>query len=78
MKAPPLTVTLLAPGAVAFLMLGVLQAMYGAAFPLFQARYGVGPAAVGWVASAHFLGSATAPPLVGLLLSRVSLRAVVA
>ncbi|MBB5233387.1 MFS transporter [Deinococcus budaensis] len=78
MKAPPLTVTLLAPGAVAFLMLGVLQAMYGAAFPLFQARYGVGPAAVGWVASAHFLGSTTAPPLVGLLLSRVSLRAVVA
>jgi len=78
MSAPPLTVTLLAPGAVAFLMLGVLQAMYGAAFPLFQARYGVGAAVVGWVASAHFLGSASAPPLVGLLLSRVSLRAVVA
>lgn len=78
MSAPPLTVTLLAPGAVAFLMLGVLQAMYGAAFPLFQARYGVGAAVVGWVASAHFLGSASAPPLVGWLLTRVSLRAVVA
>lgn len=76
-SAPPrLTAALLAPGAVAFLTLGVLQAMYGAAFPLFQERYGVGAATVGWVASAHFLGSATAPPLVGLALGRVSVRAV--
>ncbi|GAA5511795.1 hypothetical protein Dcar01_00508 [Deinococcus carri] len=68
---------MLAPGAVAFLTLGVLQAMYGAAFPLFQARYGVGLGVVGWVASAHFLGSAVAPPLAGVALMRVSVRAVV-
>lgn len=73
---PRLTASLLAPGAVAFLTLGVLQAMYGAAFPLFQERHGVGAGVVGWVASAHFLGSAAAPPLVGLALGRVSVRAV--
>ncbi|EYB68312.1 major facilitator superfamily transporter [Deinococcus phoenicis] len=76
--APRLTFTLLAPGAAAFLTLGVLQAMYGAAFPLFQERYGVGAAVVGWVASAHFMGSAVAPPLAGAALTRVSLRTVVA
>lgn len=76
--APPrLTAALLAPGATAFLMLGVLQAMYGAAFPLLQTRYGVGAASVGLVASAHFLGSSVAPPLVGLALARQSVRRVV-
>ncbi|MEW6421821.1 MAG: MFS transporter [Deinococcota bacterium] len=78
LPAPPrLSVGLLAPGATAFLTLGVLQAMYGAAFPLFQARYGVGVAVVGWVASAHFLGSAIAPPLAGVALTRFSVRALV-
>nr|WP_255579098.1 MFS transporter [Deinococcus sp. RIT780] len=49
--------------------------MYGPSFPLFQARYGVSTAGVGVIASAHFLGSAIAPPLVGLLLRRLSVRA---
>ncbi|SMB92758.1 MFS transporter [Deinococcus hopiensis] len=76
-SASPLTARLLVPGAVAFFTLGVLQAMYGAAFPLFEARYGVGAGEVGWVASAHFLGSASAPPLAGLALHRTSTAAVV-
>ncbi|ABF45203.1 MULTISPECIES: MFS transporter [Deinococcus] len=76
--APPrLSAGLLASGAAAFFTLGVLQAMYGAAFPLFQARYGVGAAVVGWVASAHFLGSAVAPPVAGVALTRCSVRTVV-
>ncbi|MDK2014812.1 MFS transporter, partial [Deinococcus sp. 43] len=45
------------------------------AFGLFQARFGVSTASVGVIASAHFLGAAVAPPLMGLLLRRVSVRA---
>lgn len=74
---PPLTLSLLGTGTVAFFTLGVLQAAYGPAFPGFQARYGVGLAEVGLIASLHFLGSAAAPPFVGLLLTRLSLRRVV-
>lgn len=74
---PPLTLTILAAGTVAFFTLGVIQAMYGPAFTLFQERYGVTTAAVGIIASAHFVGSALAPPLVGILLIRLSLRRVV-
>lgn len=74
---PPLTVTLLAAGTVAFFTLGVIQAMYGPAFTLFQDRFGVSTAGVGIIASAHFVGSALAPPLVGILLIRLSLRRVV-
>ncbi|MBB6015675.1 MFS transporter [Deinococcus radiopugnans] len=74
---PPLTLTLLAAGTAAFFTLGVIQAMYGPAFTLFQDRYGVSTAGVGLIASAHFVGSALAPPLVGILLIRFSLRRVV-
>ncbi|WP_415784888.1 MFS transporter [Deinococcus saxicola] len=74
---PPLTMTLLAAGTAAFFTLGVLQAMYGPAFTLFQDRFGISTAGVGIIASAHFVGSALAPPLVGILLIRFSLRRVV-
>ncbi|WP_229753061.1 MFS transporter [Deinococcus aerophilus] len=80
-SAPPppssLSLQVLAAGTLAFLTLGVIQAMYGPAFGLFQARYGISTAGVGLIASAHFLGSALAPPLVGVLLTRLSLRRVV-
>ncbi|BBN93603.1 hypothetical protein DEIGR_102914 [Deinococcus grandis] len=72
---PPLSWTLLAVGVAAFFTLGLIQAMYGPAFGLFQARFGVSTASVGVIASAHFLGSAVAPPLMGLLLRRVTVRA---
>ncbi|SEJ25295.1 Fucose permease [Deinococcus reticulitermitis] len=75
--APPLTLALLGAGTVSFFTLGVLQAAYGPAFPGFQARYGVGLGEVALIASLHFLGSAAAPPIVGLLLTRLSLRRVV-
>ncbi|MBZ9712545.1 MFS transporter [Deinococcus multiflagellatus] len=71
----PLSWPLLATGAAAFFTLGVIQAMYGPAFGLFEARYGVSTATVGLIASAHFLGSACAPLPVGLLLRRLSARA---
>lgn len=74
---PRLSATLLATGAAAFFTMGVLQAMYGPAFPFFQTRYGVDTAGVGLIASAHFLGSAIAPPLAGLALARQSVRRVV-
>ncbi len=68
----------LAAGLASFLTLGVIQAMYGPAFPLFQERFGVDTAGVGVIASAHFLGSAVAPLLVYLLLLlRLSLRRIV-
>lgn len=65
---------MLAVGVAAFFTLGLIQAMYGPAFPLFQARFGVDTGAVGLIASVHFLGSALAPFLVGLALRRVSVR----
>lgn len=68
---------LLAAGTAAFFTLGVIQAMYGPAFTLFQDRFGVSTAGVGLIASAHFVGSALAPPLVGILLIRFTLRRVV-
>ncbi|MBZ9751191.1 MFS transporter [Deinococcus sp. HMF7604] len=71
----PLTWPLLAVGTAAFFTLGVVQAMYGPAFGLFQARYDVPTATVGLIASAHFLGSAAAPLPMGVLLRRVSVRA---
>lgn len=74
---PRLTAGVLAAGAAAFFMMGVLQATYGPAFPYLQARYGVDTAGVGLIASAHFLGSAIAPPLAGLALARLSVRRVV-
>ncbi|WP_235514203.1 sugar MFS transporter [Deinococcus sp. Leaf326] len=74
---PRLSVPLLATGAAAFFMMGVLQASYGPAFPYLQERYGVDTAGVGLIASAHFLGSALAPPLAGFALARVSVRRVV-
>ncbi|THF69443.1 MFS transporter [Deinococcus sp. Arct2-2] len=72
-----LSLPLLGAGAAAFFTLGIIQAMYGPAFSFFQARFGVDTAAVGWIASVHFLGSALAPPLTGVALTRFSLRRVV-
>lgn len=74
---PRLSFPLLATGAAAFFMMGVLQASYGPAFPYLQGRYGVDTAGVGLIASAHFLGSALAPPLAGFALGRVTVRRVV-
>lgn len=78
MNSPPtLSLPLLAVGLAAFFTMGLIQAMYGPAFPLFQERYGVLTAGVGVIASAHFLGSAAAPPFMGLALRRLSVRAAV-
>ncbi|ANE44804.1 MFS transporter [Deinococcus puniceus] len=76
-KSVRLSLPLLGAGAAAFFTLGVIQAMYGPAFAFFQTRFDVGTAAVGWIASVHFLGSALAPPLTGVALTRFSLRRVV-
>lgn len=76
-KAVRLSLPLLGAGAAAFFTLGVIQAMYGPAFSFFQNRFGIDTAAVGWIASVHFLGSALAPPLTGVALTRFSLRRVV-
>lgn len=73
----PLSLPVVWAGAFAFLTLGVLQAVYGPAFPAFEERYGVTTAQVGLMASAHFIGSASAPPLAGLLLTRLGLGRVV-
>lgn len=71
------TLNLLGAGAAAYFVMGVLQPIYGPLFPFFQQRFGVSTATVGIIASAHFLGSAAAPPLAGVLLRRLSTRRVV-
>lgn len=67
----------LAAGLVGFVVLGMLQAIYGPSFPFLQRRYGVSSTVVAWVASAHFLGSALGPLLAGAALTRLSARRVV-
>lgn len=74
MTSPRLSLPILAAGMAGFLTTGLLQAMYGPAFPFVQQHFGVGPASVGAIASAHFLGSACAPLLVAALLGRFSVR----
>ncbi|TSA83695.1 MFS transporter [Deinococcus detaillensis] len=64
-------------GFAAFLLLGLIQAAYGPAFSDFEQRFGVTTAAVAGVSSAHFLGSALGPLLLGALLTRLPLRAAV-
>ena len=68
--------TLLLPGLLAFLTLGVLQAVYGPAFPFFQRKFGVNVEGVALIASVHFVGSAVAPLLTGVALTRFSARRV--
>lgn len=69
-----LSILLLIAGMVAFLTLGLLQAMYGPAFPLFQQKFNVDIQTVGLIASAHFVGSASGPLLVAVALRRSSPR----
>lgn len=76
-RVTPVTFQILAAGFAAFFTCGVIQAMYGPAFPLFQSRFGISASSVGLIASAHFLGTAFGPPLCGLLLNRFSVRRVV-
>ena len=59
---------MLATGFLAFVLIGVVQALYGPAFPVFQQRYRVGVSAVGMVVSFHFFGS-----MMTILASRVLL-----
>lgn len=68
---------LLGAGGAAFFAMGVLQPLYGPLFPYFQVQFDVNTASVGLIASAHFVGSAVAPPLAGVLLRQLSTRRVV-
>ena len=58
----------------AFLSMRGLQAVYGPALPFIQQKFGVSGEGVALVASVHFLGSAVAPLLTGVALSRFSTR----
>ncbi len=71
--APPLPV-LYALGFLAFFMFGLVQAGYGPAYPNLGREYAQPLATVGTVASLHFLGSAVGTALLGVLLTRLSLR----
>ncbi|WP_233554702.1 MFS transporter [Deinococcus cavernae] len=74
-RSPRAHLTLL-PGLLAFLTMGVLQAVYGPAFPAFERKFGVNAEGVALVASFHFLGSAAAPLLTGVALAHFSTRRV--
>ncbi len=65
---------LFAAGALGFLAIGALQAMYGPAFPAFRGRYGIGVGEVGAIVSAHFLGSFATIAASGVLLVRFGYR----
>lgn len=75
--ASALSLSTLAAGAAAFFSMGMIQAMYGPLFPLFQSKFGVSLSEVGLLASVHFLGAAFGPPMTGVLLNRFSVRQVV-
>ena len=65
---------LYALGFLAFLMFGLVQAGYGPAYPNLGREYAQPLATVGTVASLHFVGSALGTALLGILLTRLSLR----
>ncbi len=65
---------LLATGALTFLSIGAVQAMYGPAFPALLGRYAIGIGQVGAVVSAHFLGSFVTIAASGVLLARFGYR----
>jgi fucose permease len=65
---------LYALGFLAFFLFGLVQAGYGPAYPALGREYGQPVAVVGVVASLHFAGSAVGTLLLGVLLTRLSLR----
>lgn len=69
---------LLATGALGFLAIGAIQAMYGPAFPALLQRYAIGIGQVGAVVSAHFLGSFVTIAASGVLLARFGYRPLLA
>ena len=64
-------------GFAAFLLLGLAQASYGPAYARFETQFGVKTAAVAFISSAHYGGSALGPVLLAALLTRFSLRTAV-
>ncbi|WP_293912384.1 MFS transporter [Deinococcus sp.] len=58
-----------------FVLLGLLQAAYGPAYPLLETRFAQSVSSVAGISSAHFGGSALGPVILGALLTRVPLRA---
>ncbi len=72
--ADPVRRRMLLTGFATFVLIGAAQSMYGPAFPAFRARFGIGEQAVGFVVSAHFLGSFAAIALSGLVLARLGYR----
>lgn len=65
---------LYALGFLAFFLFGLVQAGYGPSYPALGREYGQPVTVVGVVASLHFAGSAIGTLLLGVLLTRLSLR----
>jgi MFS transporter, FHS family, glucose/mannose:H+ symporter len=61
-------------GFLTFFLLGLIQAAYGPAYPNLGREYHLEASVVGTIASLHFAGSAIGTVLLGMLLTRVSLR----
>ncbi|MGY2894554.1 MFS transporter [Deinococcus sp. UYEF24] len=61
-------------GFLAFFLFGLVQAGYGPSYPALGREYGQPVTVVGIVASLHFAGSAVGTLLLGVLLTRLSLR----
>ncbi len=72
----PVKRQLLFSGFWAFIFIGITQAMYGPAFPLFRAKYGVSDAQLGLIVSLHFIGAFIAILLAGFLIGRFGYRLV--
>lgn len=65
---------LLYTGFLAFILIGILQAMYGPAFSALRARYGLSAETVAGIVSFHFLGSFIAISLSGFLIRLLGYR----
>ncbi|WP_424949982.1 MFS transporter [Deinococcus sp.] len=73
-QATPPRLILYSLGFLAFFLFGLIQAGYGPAYPNLGREYGQSVTVVGTVASLHFTGSAIGTLLLGVLLTRLSLR----
>ncbi|MFI2722227.1 MFS transporter [Streptomyces collinus] len=66
--------TAVAASCVGFVLMGVLQALYGPAIPAFRAEFGLSPSAAGLGLSAHFVGGVAGVLLSDRLYGRIGNR----
>ncbi len=76
--APVFSTAAVVASCVGFVLIGVLQALYGPAIPAFREEFGLSPSAAGLGLSAHFIGGVAGVLLFDRLYGRIGNRRILA